>query len=298
MRQQFLVMWIATMLLVLPPAPAALAQTAAPVATQPPSDLVVTGGAILQSYDVDELVKNAPYSAEGTTEIVQALTDGNRIVRQTRASIARDSRGRVRREQTLAAVGAMIVVGDEQTVTISDPASGTSYVLDSQRRIAIRHRTLQVPTDRATPDDGMPILRTEKPLAGAVKSEGPVFRTFRPQGAEPLGAVTMSPGGRLGAPAIKTESLARREIEGVTVEGTQTTITIPPGAIGNERAIESSYERWFSTDLRVVVLSHSVDPRFGETTYHLTHISREEPASWLFDVPAEYRIVDTPPPPR
>jgi hypothetical protein len=33
-----------------------------------------------------------------------------------------------------------------------------------------------------------------------------------------------------------------REIEGVTAEGTRTTITIPAGAIGNERALESTSE--------------------------------------------------------
>jgi hypothetical protein len=286
------------MLLVLPAAPAMLAQTTAPVTIQPPSDLVVTGGAILQSFDVDELVRDAPYSAEGTTEIVQTLIDGNRIVRHTSASVARDSRGRVRREQTLAAVGAMIVAGDAHTVTISDPASRTSYLLDPQRRVAILHRTLQGPTTRLTPDDAKPIMRAEKPIGGTEKSEGPVFRTFAGPGVEilGLGGVSVSPGGPVGASNAMTESLGRQEIEGVTAEGTRTTITIPPGAIGNERAIESIYERWFSRDLRVVVLSRSVDPRFGETTYRLTEISRGEPASWLFEVPADYRIVEDRPP--
>src|SRR5262249_59720054 len=92
MRRVFWPRFVTT-LLVLPAGPAVLAQTGAQVATQPPSDRVLTGagGVILQSFDVDELVRDAPYSAEGTTEIVQALIDGNRIVRQTSASIARDS---------------------------------------------------------------------------------------------------------------------------------------------------------------------------------------------------------------
>jgi len=289
---------IVAMLFVLDAGPAMLAQTGTQVTSQPPSDLAVTGGVILQSFDADELVRDAPYSAEGTTEIVQTLADGNRIVQQTSASISRDSRGRVRREQALAAVGAVIVAGSEHTVTINDPASRTSYVLDPQRKLAIRHRALQVATASTAPADGMPILRTEKPPAGSEKSEGPVFRTFRPPGAAALGAVTSSSGGALGAPAAKTASLGRQEIEGVTAEGTRTTITFPPGAIGNERAIESTHERWFSKDLRVVVLSHSGDPRFGETMYRLTHISREEPASWLFEIPADYRIVDDPSPHR
>jgi hypothetical protein len=286
MRHTFFATWFVT-IVVSPVAPAMLAQTAQ-FATQPPT---VTGVVVLQSVELDELVKGAPYSAEGTTEIVQPLTDGNRIVRQTSASIFRDSRGRVRREQTLAAVGTMIVAGDERTVTISDPASRTSYVLDARLRVATRHRTPQVSTTGVKPDDGGPILRTES-------SGGPVFQTFREKGSEGLGAVTASPGRPQGAPTVRTESLGQREIEGVTAEGTRTTITIPPGAIGNERAIESTSERWFSRDLRIVVLTRSFDPRFGETTYRLTRIIREEPAAWLFEVPADYRVVDDPGPSR
>src|SRR5262245_17122498 len=194
MRQLFLTS-ITTTLLVLPAGPAMLAHTGPQLATQPPSDAVWTGagGVILQSFDVDEFVRDAPYSADGTTHIVQPLVDGNRIVRETNASIARDSRGRVRREQTLAAVGAVIVAGDEHTVTISDPASGTSYLLDPQQRIAIRHRALQ-----------------RRPATGVEQNNGPIFRTFREQGSDPFPAKPP-----LGAPATKTESLGRKTIEGV-----------------------------------------------------------------------------------
>src|SRR4029453_19477284 len=73
--------------------PALLAQTAT-FMTQPATDPMTAGPVILQSFELDALVKGAPYSADATTEIVQPLTDGNRIVRQTSASIFRDSRGR------------------------------------------------------------------------------------------------------------------------------------------------------------------------------------------------------------
>jgi hypothetical protein len=102
-------------------------------------------------------------------------------------------------------------------------------------------------------------------LAG--RSEGPAFRTFRSQGTDALRPATGSSGGLQGAPTVKTESTGSRQIDGVTGEGTRTTITIPAGAICNERAIESTSERWFSKELRIVVLSRNVDPRFGEATY-------------------------------
>src|SRR5688572_18664871 len=44
-------------------------------------------------------VKNAPFSAQAVTEFTQTLGDGNRIERRYESSVARDSRGRSRREE-------------------------------------------------------------------------------------------------------------------------------------------------------------------------------------------------------
>ena len=81
-------------------------------------------------------------------------------------------------------------------------------------------------------------------------------------------------------------------MEGVTVEGTKTTVTIPAGEIGNELPINVVSERWFSPDLKVLVMSRQSDPRFGETTYRLTNINRTEPSPDLFEVPADFKVFD------
>ncbi|HEY9284335.1 MAG TPA: hypothetical protein VIP46_12845, partial [Pyrinomonadaceae bacterium] len=86
------------------------------------------------------------------------------------------------------------------------------------------------------------------------------------------------------------ETLGKQSIEGVEAEGTRTTVTIPAGAIGNERAIQITSERWYSPELQLVVMTRHSDPRFGETTYRLTNISRAEPDRTLFEVPAGYTI--------
>jgi hypothetical protein len=88
----------------------------------------------------------------------------------------------------------------------------------------------------------------------------------------------------------RTESLGTREIEGVTAEGTRTTITIPAGAIGNVAALEIVSERWYSPELRTVVLSRRSDPRFGETIYRVQNIVRAEPPAELFQVPPDYTV--------
>jgi hypothetical protein len=91
---------------------------------------------------------------------------------------------------------------------------------------------------------------------------------------------------RQGTSLEREEGLGTREIEGISCKGTRTIATTPAGAIGNEHAINSVTERWVSPELQVVVMSRRSDPRFGETTYRLTKITRDEPPAALFAVPA------------
>ena len=92
----------------------------------------------------------------------------------------------------------------------------------------------------------------------------------------------------------KTEDLGTQNIDGVTCEGTRHITTIPAGAIGNERPIEITYERWYSNDLGMVVSSKHSDPRFGEQTYTLRNIVRAEPDPSLFTVPKEFKFTTQP----
>ena len=99
-----------------------------------------------------------------------------------------------------------------------------------------------------------------------------------------------------GADDVKTESLGRRTIEGVEAEGTRTVINIPAGRVGNDRPLEIVSERWYSPELQVVVLSSHKDPFTGENVYRLTNITRAEPAASLFEVPADFKVVEGGPP--
>jgi len=89
-----------------------------------------------------------------------------------------------------------------------------------------------------------------------------------------------------------TEQLAKQMVEGVECEGTRAVTTMPAGAIGNERPIETVNETWFSQELKIMIMSKRSDPRFGESTYRVTNISRSEPDAALFQIPSEYTIVD------
>ena len=88
------------------------------------------------------------------------------------------------------------------------------------------------------------------------------------------------------------EHLGTRTIEGVSAEGTRTTVTIPAGQIGNEQPIETVTERWYSPELQVTVMNKRTDPRMGTTTYTLKNIIRSEPAPTMFEVPSDYKMIE------
>jgi hypothetical protein len=112
-----------------------------------------------------------------------------------------------------------------------------------------------------------------------------------------IAVVSPLPEGTTGAyePA---EDLGEQVLEGLLVQGTRMTDTIPAGTIGNERPIEIVTERWYSSDIDAVVLQRFSDPRFGETTYRLVNVVLGEPSPDLFQVPQGYEVttLETPRP--
>ena len=89
------------------------------------------------------------------------------------------------------------------------------------------------------------------------------------------------------------EVLGARSIEGVQAVGHRRTTTIPAGAIGNDLPITIVSEEWVSPDLNLLVMTHRVDPRSGESSYRLVNIHREEPDPSLFQVPPDYPVRET-----
>ena len=77
------------------------------------------------------------------------------------------------------------------------------------------------------------------------------------------------------------------------MQGTQITRTISAGQMGNAQAIQISTARWHSPDLSVDISTETTDPLRGNSTTTLTNLSRDEPASTLFQVPADYTVVNS-----
>jgi hypothetical protein len=225
----------------------------------------------VESVDVGKPVFNAPYSAEAVTEVIQVLADGNRIEQRTSAVVARDSRGRTRREQHGIALGALVAQGATPIVTITDPRTGTYLNLNQETKVARRSQSIGSVPPTLSSDAGREVAAGEVGFDTAESSR-----------------------------EVRTRKLGTKEIEGIRVEGTETTITIRAGAMGNRLPIQLVSERWYSPELKVVVMTRRTDPRFGETRFRLTNIVRGEPPAHLFEVPSDFRIEDPKrsPPPR
>ena len=199
-----------------------------------------------------KVVSGAPFSATFSQQTTQSLADGNHIERTTTGMVARDGNGRARRDLTLSAIGQWAAAGQNppHLVVITDPVANADYVLEPERKIARK----------------MPAVER-----GGQKGPGGPLAFAQERQNEST-----------------TVSLGTQMVNGVSAQGTRTTRTIPAGAIGNERAIVITVERWYSPDLQTNVLIKRSDPRTGENVFQLTNIVRSEPDASLFQVPADY----------
>jgi len=243
-----------------------LAQDTGPVLVPPAAGgAVVTanaGGVAMMGFSFSlgsgKTVTGAPFSAQEVTTSVQSLSDGNQITRNNTVQIYRDSAGRVRREMTLSMIGPWSVSGKpQQIIVIQDPVNEVHYFLDPSKKIAYK----------------MPI---------------PSFEGGKPSFKAMLGTPKAQ---------TQTQSLGVQMMQGLEAQGTEVTITIPAGAVGNQKPIVSTTEKWYSPDLQTYVSIKRNDPRFGNTTFQLENISRNEPPASLFQVPAGYTVQNGPPQP-
>jgi len=274
-------------------------------------------------------IKNAPFSADAISESVQTLADGNRIVRNSTSKLYRNSEGQFRREMKSGSggmLGSLYTYGEG--VTLIDPVGGFRYSIDpnlkTTRQMIFRPqseiRIVTGATGAGGSAEGSGLSdKTQAEVHAAIaaaKASGQnvvvsekvreEIKAVTARAAIAPRAVTGQVIGVAGegmgyafsvAPSNwekRTENLGTQNIEGVEAEGTRTVTTIPADAIGNERPIEITYEKWYSKDLQLVVMSKHNDPRFGEQTYRLTNIVRNEPDPSLFTVPNGYKVITEP----
>lgn len=272
-----------------PEPPIAIAAMGSPAMGQQVG-VISTGGMGFAIQENADVVKNQPYQAQAATEMKQTLSDGSHLAKTTTATVARDSDGRTVRIQKLSTIGPSKSASDSSQsdgptfTTIFDPVTQTHTDYSSDSKVA---HVLPIPTPTSGATKGRARgFAMVGPGPGALEP-GPT--TFAVQGHADSGEV--SPGAN-----VKSEPLSPKTIGGISVTGTKTTTTIPAGTIGNDKDLMILRETWYSPDLKLVVQSTQDDPRFGETTYSLTNIQRNEPDPTLFQIPAGYKVERLPTP--
>jgi hypothetical protein len=240
-------------------------------------------GITLNSAEIagrEELVKKVPYIGTAVVESTQPLADGNRIFLRTEEKVYRDSQGRTRHEEVLNRIGPLS--GDPpRFVFISDPIKKEEFTLNP------REKTYSV-QPRIDIDAFLRSMRSRSE-AGRRPNGTPPTST-PPNGTPPTGTPPNgTPPNRSTSQIVKTD-LGSKIIDGYLVSGERLTVTVPAGSVGNDKALETSLETWYSPELHVYLYRRRVDPRFGEILYRLTDIRRTEPEARLFRIPRDYRL--------
>jgi hypothetical protein len=221
-------------------------------------------------------VTGRPVSGTEERSSTQTLGDGTVIATSESDQFYRDGSGRTRVE-TLS----------QNRVVITDPVAGYTVTLDTEAKTAYK-----------TPFSFAPmVLRKLVPEVTGTTSATAIYTTTVRTGDSVATVTTGGPvlaarAGRIGVASqnMKHEDLGLQSQNGVLAAGTRDTLTIPQGQIGNNRDIHSVNERWYSDDLQMLVKTVNSDPRFGDSTYDFTNVSRGEPDPTLFQVPADYKV--------
>ncbi len=234
----------------------------------------VVGGVIGSLMDPGpSLLKGQPFSADIIDDTDQFLADGNHIHRERHGKVFRDSEGRSRNEIEFS--GPMVDGAPLVHITIIDPVQSVVIYLDP------RAKTATVSHYGGNTDSGVQ-FKTPQPAASAAQ---PAARTMI-SGGQPS-SDTQSSHTKM---QRTTEDLGTMEMEGFTVKGVRFTNVIPAGAMGNDKPMTTTNERWFSDELKTALLTESNNPESGQHTHKLVNIRREDPDPLVFQVPADYTV--------
>jgi hypothetical protein len=195
---------------------------------------------------------DAPFTARQQVEWAETLADGTIMTTKYFTIIARDSRGRVYRENR------------------------NRVPANSSQEPRLNYTFVLVPDARTRTDcyTATQICR--------VSSYRPV--TVLGPSSEASAA------GKTGS--MKLEPLGNDTMESLEVIGTRETQTIRAGTIGNNRDIGVTKEIWYSPQLQINLAVVRNDPRVGKQTFKITEVTLGEPDTKFFETPAGYRLVD------
>ena len=212
------------------------------------------GGTVQRIQSIDiPTITNAPFSAVVVTEWTRILPDGSTALMKNHRTVARDSVGRVFEERRYFSPD-----GDKQ-MTMLEQMDYKDPTLHQLIMCTVRTRVCSVYTHN--------------------------WPTTLSQ-ARP-------PAAQSGANGTKWEDLGRQTIDSVEVVGSHEVMTVPVGAIGNEKEQPVVKEFWYSPRLGINVTTKRFDPRASAVqNFYVTAINQGEPDAQLFHPPSGFRMVN------
>jgi len=191
-----------------------------------------------------------PFSGRDNIEWTRSLEDGSVVKTHLYATLARDSQGRIYRERRKFVPVDSKQESEQIEIILLDPVAHT---------------------------------RTNCVVAthGCTIADYHASASFTPKPAGPIDN---------GTRYLTRESLGSDVIDGLNVIGTRETISINPGAVGNSQPLVTTREFWYSPDLQVNLSVTRKDPREGTQFIQVVDLSRAEPDSAMFQIPAGFVV--------
>jgi hypothetical protein len=194
-----------------------------------------------------------PFTASDTIAWTRSIDGGGTITTYVEANVARDSQGRLYRERHHFAPQDVNPRTTIQESIVSDPVAHTRTTCT----FAI-HRC--------------------------------VITTYH----APVAPPTVLPAGSFdkGQRFLTRENLGNQTMDGLTLIGTRETTTTAPGVVGNDQALTSTREFWYSEDLKTNLAVTRKSPTEGTAVIRLKILSRAEPDPAIFAVPPGFTVQD------
>ena len=210
-------------------------------------------------------VTGQPFRAEVNARRIETKPDGTKIIYEYHGIAARDSQGRVFREQI-----ASPQIPDVDGSGAAFNAHGVS-VVDPLTKIEMKWSDLNKIAYESTPRQfymtRQPLDRCEMEQTGVAAARN--YPNDKNQ---------------------RSESLGERVIQGILTRGCRVYTVIPAG--GNKSSLTITDESWTSPELRITLLRTRRDPTAEDEIIRLDNIVRSEPDAALFQPPSDYRILD------
>lgn len=197
-------------------------------------------------------ITGASFSAKVMVEITSHLQDGATVARKYYTQVARDSQGRMYREDR----GIIPADADREPpllhTYVSDPLTATRTMCSpAQRTCWITHYR--------------PILRFAEAPAGPAR-DGKSF--------------------------LVRERLGDSTINNLAVQGTRETVTFNANTFGNDRPVAVTKEFWYSPQLQINLTVTRNDPRTGNQKLQVTDLALGDPDPARFAIAEGYKMVD------